>query len=85
MSLDELDQANELEYMDVEAMRDQLRQAFRDGHASALTQDITRSFEDPVQPETKRGRWRPHPLLLIWGALLIAALAIFLFTTFSPR
>ncbi len=73
--------ADELE-MDTAAMREKLRQAFAQDGQNNLFRQVMRTLRDPVTPETERGHWRPHPLLLVSGVLLLAAAAIFLYMTF---
>ncbi len=82
MTPNNLKAADEVE-MDTVAMREKLRQAFAQDGQNNLLRQVMRKLRDPVKPETERGRWRPHPLLLVGGVLLLAAAAIFLYMTFS--
>jgi len=88
MNLDHFDPNNSNdEYTDVEDMREgmraDLRQIFAKDDENNLFRQLLRRLRDPVQPEDKRGRWRPHPLLLLCGVLLLVAVAIFLYVTFT--
>ena len=82
MNPNDLKASDELETTNAEAMRDKLRQAFAKGGHDNFFRQLMRTFRDPVKPETEGGRWRPHPLLLVGGVLLLAAAAIFLYMTF---
>jgi hypothetical protein len=82
MNLDDFKATDELEYSDREAMRENLRRAFAQDGRNNLFRLVMRTLRDTVKPETERGRWRPHPLLLVGGVLLLAAAAIFLYMTF---
>lgn len=81
MNLDDFRHSDE--YTDAEGVRENLRQAFAKGDEDKFFRQVLRRFRDPVKPEGERGRWRPHPLFLIGGVLLLAATAIFLYMTFS--
>ncbi len=82
MTLPEVEPTDELQDSDVEAMRERLRQAYAQHPENNLFRQVKRKFRDPAKPEDVRGRWRPHPLLLLLGALTLAAIAIFLYWSF---
>ena len=83
MTLPELEPKDELQDSDVEVMRERLRQAYAQHPENNLFQQVKRKFRDPAKPEDASGRWRPHPLLLLLGGLTLAAIAIFLYVSFS--
>jgi hypothetical protein len=82
MNPNDLKASDELETTDADAMREKLRKAFAKGAHNNFFRQLMRTFRDPVTPETEHGRWRPHPLFLVGGVLLLAAAAIFLYMTF---
>jgi hypothetical protein len=67
----------------VHGMRNRLREACSPGAEDSLVRRIVRRLTDPIRPVTERGRWRPHPMLLLWGGTALLAAGIFFYWSFS--
>jgi len=62
-----------------EEMLELRRNSIATGAEPGCVEQLLRFFADPVEPQTKTGRWRPHPLLLLWGVIGLFGVGVFLF------
>lgn len=58
---------------------EELRALYAQHPEANLLRNISRRLADPVQPLTKKGRFRPHPLLVWIGVIGSLAAASFLY------
>jgi hypothetical protein len=68
--------------MDQNEMRAELQQLYATDPEARLLQVMSRSFADPVKPESANGRFRPDPLLVLLGVLAGFVASVFLYFTY---
>ena len=52
---------------------------YREDRESNLQKSLFHALRDDLKPANDKGHWKAHPLLVLGGFLLIAALAISLY------
>lgn len=63
-------------------MREELRRLYARDPEGKFVRSLVRRMADPIKPENKKGRFRPHPLV-IWLSLISAAGAsVFLYFSY---
>ena len=67
-----------------EQMREHLREAFAADAEESLVWQLVQKTKDPLKPEDSK-RKRRHPMLILYIALILAVLGVFLyFGVFRP-
>jgi hypothetical protein len=69
----------------VPQMQQNLRDLFEQDPEAQLLAGIRRRLADPLKPENEDGRFRPHPLVVLLGAMgAITAGVFFYFSYLRP-
>ena len=63
----------------IHSMQSRLHAVCAPGLEDSLLRQVVRKLTDPIKPTNERGKWRPHPLLLLWGGTALLALGVFLY------
>ena len=63
----------------IHSMQSRLHAACAPSLEDSLLRQVVRKLTDPIKPTNERGKWRPHPLLLLWGGTALLALGVFLY------
>ena len=63
----------------VSQMQENLRNLFQQDPEAQLLSGIRRRLADPLKPEDDKGRFRPHPLLVLLGAMASIAAGVFFY------
>jgi len=63
-------------------MRRDLRQLYEQDPEARLLRLIGRSLADPVKPQSKDGRFRPHPLLVLLTLFGVIMTGVFLYFSY---
>ena len=60
-------------------MQQNLRSLFEQDPEAQLLAGIRRRLADPLKPEDEEGRFRPHPLVVLLGAVGAIAAGVFFY------
>jgi hypothetical protein len=63
-------------------MQENLRNLFEQDPEARLLTGIRRRLADPLNPQDENGRFRPHPLLVLLGAMGSIAAGFFLYFSY---
>jgi len=65
------------DYVDVDQMRQYLRQAFACNRESSFLFQVSGCLQDPVKPRNAKGRRRIHPMVVMSMVLILVLLVTF--------
>jgi hypothetical protein len=63
-------------------MREQLRRLYARDPEARFVRSLVRRMADPVKPENKKGRLRPHPLVVWLGLISAVGASVFLYFSY---
>jgi hypothetical protein len=69
----------------VPQMQENLRNLFDQDPEARLLTGIRRRLADPLKPQDENGRFRPHPLLVLLGAMGSIAAGFFFYFSYLHK
>lgn len=74
---------NTRSYVTTSEARTALRAIYRADPEIDVMIAFMRTFQDDLTPVTAKGKWRPSRLVVLIGAILLVALAVFVYFSFG--
>ena len=66
-------------YVTVVEMQQALRAVYRTDSETNLQKALLTAFTDDLKPIDQKGRWRPSPLLILVGGVVLTLFAVFVY------
>lgn len=72
-------------YVTVTQMHEALRIAYREDPESNLQKALATAFADDLRPIDEKGRWKPSPLLILVGGIVLTVIIVFVYFSLGAR
>ena len=66
-------------YVSVIEMQQALRAVYREDPETNLQKALAAAFADDLRPIDERGRWKPSPVFILVGSLVLILIAVFIY------
>jgi hypothetical protein len=66
-------------HVTVTEMQEALRILYHEDPETNLQKTLAAAFADDLGPTDEKGRWKPSPLLVLVGSVLITLIAVFIY------
>jgi hypothetical protein len=60
-------------------MQEALRIVYREDPETNLQKALATAFADDLRPIDEKGRWKPSPLLVLIGSVVLTLIAVFIY------
>ena len=72
-------------YVTVVEMQQALRAVYRTDPETNLQKALLTAFADDLKPIDQKGRWKPSPLLILVGGVVVTLFAVFVYFSVGGR
>ena len=66
-------------------MQQALRRVYREDPEANLQKALATAFSDDLRPIGENGRWKPSPVVVLVGSLVLILVAVFIYFSFGGQ